>query len=96
MTILTGIICSDSIVLAADSRMTEYASGVMGHTDKISVVRFSGSDDVLIAQAGSSSVTNKVITVLRENLTYARRIKNPQVVTDELEEAIKWSYGQNG
>jgi 20S proteasome alpha/beta subunit len=87
MTILTGIICPDAIVLAADSQMTEAGLGTIGFKDKISIVHFANDEQALIASAGAPSITDYIVELVQQK---ARGVKitNPRTVTDIIENAI--------
>jgi 20S proteasome alpha/beta subunit len=87
MTILAGIICSDAIIVAADSLMIDAATGAKSYVDKISIADFSG-DHVLIAQAGLGAVTNRAIEKIQEK-AHATPITSAKFVYQIVEDSIR-------
>ena len=87
MTILTGIICTDGIVVAADSQLTNSHYGNVFFVDKISVVDFA-ADQVLIAQAGHAAITNRVVEIVRQQ-SVGVTIKSPLTVFQTIENSIR-------
>lgn len=87
MSILIGIICPDGIVVASDSHITDILQGTYSSVDKISVVDFS-DQQVLIAQAGAQSVTNRVVDKIREKAS-GIKIANENTVIKIVEDSIR-------
>lgn len=90
MSILIGIICSEAIVMAADSHVTETRQGTFSSVNKISVVEFWPNDEVLVAQAGLWPLTNRIVEKMREKAR-GTRITNPSIVTKIAEDSIRES-----
>ena len=87
MSVLIGIICPEAIVLAADSHITETCNGTYDSVDKIGVVDF-WVDEVLVAQAGSWSITNRIVEKMREKAKGVR-ITSASVVLKIAEDSIR-------
>jgi len=87
MSIITGTISNGLIALAADSLLTDPNTGSKSYVDKISVVDFS-DDEVLVAQAGLSSITNRIIEIMREK-SGSLKINHVKVVIDVAEESVR-------
>lgn len=79
MTILIGILCKDTIVLASDSQ-TSYEVSKRRDGEKIRVVRFK-DNNALVAQSGCSDTSDRIIDVF-SRLT-------PKIKLDDPETAIK-------
>jgi 20S proteasome alpha/beta subunit len=90
MSILIGIICPEAIVVAADSHATEKGMGTYSSVAKISVVEFWPGEEVLVAQAGLWSLTNRIIDTLRKKAV-GTRITSAETVTKLLEDSIRES-----
>jgi len=63
MTLILGLICRDHIVLASE-RQTTYGSSKRFEADKILKIRFSNHREVLIAQAGDSATSSRLIEIM--------------------------------
>jgi 20S proteasome alpha/beta subunit len=87
VTILTGIICQDAIVLASDSQMTDIVSGDVSYIDKIGVVNFVAGQ-ALVAQAGLPSITNRVVETMREK-AHGIKVTDWRIVTQIAEDSIR-------
>jgi len=87
---LAGIVCSNGIILASDSLLVDWNSGDQNFVDKISVVDFL-LDQVLIAEAGLPTVTNRGGEIIQRK---ARGLKITdasvviKIVEDSVSEAI--------
>jgi 20S proteasome alpha/beta subunit len=88
MTILTGIICADAIVLASDSQFTDPSNGVVTFGAKISTVEFKGGDDVLVAQAGLPAITKRIVELMSEKAKGVA-ITSALTVTEIVEDSIR-------
>ena len=92
MTILVGVICSDAILLAADSQFTD------------GIGRIWPNEQVLVAQAGLPAITNRIVEIMQRNAKSVV-IKEALTVTKIAEDAIRelkneldeeqWTYGQH-
>jgi proteasome beta subunit len=92
MTVLTGIICKDGIVMGADTLWTEFPSGTKSFGDKLISVEFSG-DHVLIGQAGVRPLANRVVRILQSN-AIGIRIKEAKDVEDAIEASVREMKGK--
>jgi len=74
--------------LATDSQITDLSTGEFSNVNKISVVEFYPNDQVLIAQGGLWTLTNRIVEIIQEK---ARGIKitSAQVVTQIVEDSIR-------
>lgn len=88
MSVLIGIICSDAIVLAADSQITNLTTGEFSNVDKISVAHFFPNDDVLILQGGLWPLTNRIVEKIQEKAAGVK-ISKAQDVTQIVEDSIR-------
>jgi 20S proteasome alpha/beta subunit len=106
MTIVTGIICADAIVLAADSQFTDPSNGVVSFGDKISTVEFKQGNHVLVAQAGLPAITKHIVELVSEKskeVAITSALTVTEIVLDsicrlrERSTQEQWAYGkENG
>lgn len=87
MSVLIGIICSDSIVLATDSQTTDTSTGEFDYVDKISIIDFF-AEQVLVAQGGLWTLTNRIVEIMREKARETK-ITNARSVTQIVEDSIR-------
>lgn len=86
MTLIVGIICADGIVLAADSQTSKGDAKIPG-TNKISEIDFLNGS-AIIAEAGSSNLSNSVIDHLRR-LAAITKIENEDTVVHTVVAAVR-------
>jgi 20S proteasome alpha/beta subunit len=89
MSILIGIICPDGIIVASDSQVTDPYQGTFSYTNKISTVSFN-IDEILVAQAGLSSITNRIVETMQAK-SKGIKITNHQIVSKIVEDSIRES-----
>jgi 20S proteasome alpha/beta subunit len=86
MTLIVGIVCTDGIVVAADSQTTR---GVvkMCSTNKISAVEFK-NNAALVAEAGGAMQSNQAVENLRQ-LAREKIIYNDQTIAKTVEASVR-------
>jgi 20S proteasome alpha/beta subunit len=86
VTIIVGIICEDSIILASDSQTT---TGTSKRTDtnKISIVEFMDSK-ALVAQAGSDILAGRAVEILID-LAKSKKVEDYRAVADLAQEVAR-------
>ena len=86
VSLITGIICKDGIVLAADSQTTKGTAKQLG-ANKISVVEFQDGK-VLVAESGSAALSQRAIQVFQQK-AFDRKMENAEMVAKVAEEAVR-------
>jgi 20S proteasome alpha/beta subunit len=89
MSIIAAIVCHESIIVAADSQITEADQGTYDYFEKIKDVPF-GDNTIVIASAGHPAFTDRVIEKTQQ-LSVGKTINQKDDVCAVIEEAIRQS-----
>ena len=88
MTIIVGIICKGSIVLAADSQTT-IGDAKRCDAEKISIIDFKGTGNrILVAQSGTVSTSSRAVDHI-ETIAATRELTDADSVIQTVQEALR-------
>lgn len=87
VTIIVGIKCGPSIVLASDSQTTFPDYSKRRDTEKISVINFKAGEKALVAQSGSVQTSARIIDVMTQ-LAVDRENDSQEAVVKTMQDAL--------
>jgi 20S proteasome alpha/beta subunit len=87
VTIIVGLICDGSIILASDSQ-TSSGSSKRTDTNKISGVFFEGGDGALVAQSGNAELSSRAVEIFT-NLAKATPINDYRKPAEVCEDTLR-------
>jgi 20S proteasome alpha/beta subunit len=88
VTIIVGLICDDSIIVASDSQTTYGGSSKRIDTDKMHQIEFANAHGVLVAQAGDAAITSRLIELMASSASGVT-MTSPSNVTNCAESAVR-------